>query len=87
MAVEAAMDAMPCHQQDQESKNICQNHCLASQQILDVSKVPPLAASDEVFLVVPMVTAESALPLRATTPVVAHAGAPPLAVLHCCFRL
>lgn len=87
MAVEAAMSEMPCHEQEQGGKNLCQNHCLASQQILDVSKVPPLPAPDDVFLVVPPAIFKVVLPSRQPEPTVAHAGAPPLAILHCCFRL
>jgi len=87
VAVESAMDEMPCHQQQQDSKNLCQNHCLASQQTLDLSKVPAVAPAAELpALAAPLVPAV-ALASASCAKVRWHAGAPPLPILHCRFHI
>ena len=86
VAIKAATDEMPCHQQDQGSKNICQNHCLATQQTLEINKVPVVAALEPAVLVVPVAAAVSAAALPRSKPA-ERAGAPPLSILHCCFRI
>ena len=89
VAVEAAMDEMPCHQQEPAGRNLCQNRYLAEQQqALDMNKVPAVFSLDEVVLVLPVAstlsTATSHWPFAHTR---ARGGAPPLSILHCCFRI
>ena len=90
MAVKAVVDEMPCHQQEQQpvNKNLCQNHCLAEQQTLDVNKVPAVFSMDEAVLVVPVVYVLSIESTRwSYSRAQARGGSPPLSILNCCFRI
>jgi hypothetical protein len=86
-AIEAAAEQMPCHQQEQSDKNLCQNHCLANQQTLDSAKLPVVAPALVPVLFVPDAPAPAAYSSAPRAEVPVHPGAPPLAVLHCCFRI
>jgi hypothetical protein len=96
-AMDEAMASMPCHQQQaaqeqqaeeaQIDKNLCQNHCLAGNQILDLAKIPVVAPSTVAVLPMPVVLADVALYASPFAEIPAHPGAPPIAVLHCCFRI
>lgn len=87
IAVEAAMNEMPCHQQP-SGKNLCQNHCLAEQQTLDINKLPAVFPMDEAVLVLPAAGILSTAAMhRSFAHTSARGGAPPLSVLHCCFRI
>ncbi len=99
--MEEAAASMPCHHQQQEAlaeqaqqaaegqadKNLCQNHCLAGNQILDLAKIPAIAPSALAVLFVPRSANDTAQEAAPYTEVPSHPGAPPLAVLHCCFRI
>ena len=87
VTIEAAMDEMPCHQSEQGGKNICQNHCLASQQTLDINKIPAVAAMAYAVLVVPAAVAVAGAASMPLSSPAERAGAPPLSILHCCFRI
>jgi hypothetical protein len=101
VAVDAAMDeamaSMPCHQQQesqvshaeegQADKNLCQNHCLAGNQILELAKIPVVAPSAVAGLLLPVAASAAVFLASPVAEVPAHPGAPPLAVLHCCFRI
>ena len=87
LAVEAAMDEMPCHQSEQGGKNICQNHCLASQQTLDINKIPAVATMKYAVQVVSTTVAVAGPAFMPLSSPAERAGAPPLSILHCCFRI
>lgn len=87
VAIAAAMDEMPCHQQDQAGKNLCQNHCLAGQQTLDLAKLPAVAPAQVSMLFVPHAATVAFFTPSPYAEVPSHPGAPPIAVLHCCFRI
>jgi hypothetical protein len=90
VSVDAAVDEMPCHEHGNPSddgKLLCQSHCLSSEQMLDLAKIPVLAPQDVPVLVLPAAYTPRGLPIRPYAKVPAHPGAPPLAVLNCCFRI
>ena len=88
MAVAAPVDELPCHQQESAGKNLCQNHCLAEQQTLDTGKLPVVHSMDEVVLVLPAMTSLPTPGAHRLFPrTIARGGAPPLSILHCCFRV
>lgn len=88
MAVEALAEELPCHQQEPAGKNLCQNHCLAEQQTLDTGKLPVVYSMDEVVLVLPAaISLSTPGSYRLFARAIARGGAPPLSILHCCFRI
>jgi hypothetical protein len=88
IAVAPPADELPCHQQEPAGKNLCQNHCLAEQQTLDTGKLPVVYFMDEVVLVLPAITSLSTPGSHRLIPrAIARGGAPPLSILHCCFRI
>lgn len=83
-AVEAAMEDMPCHQQEQGGKNLCQNHCLASQQTLDSGKLPVVGQVAVPVLVVPQMFAGASTQAADHCGGIAlHPGAPPIPIAYC----
>jgi hypothetical protein len=85
VAVAAAVEEMPCHQQqEQGGKNLCQNHCLASQQTLDAGKLPVVTPAAVPVLVVPLMFAgASTQPADRCGGIALHPGAPPIPIAYC----
>jgi hypothetical protein len=78
-----------CDQMDHSAPNLCAEHCHVGQQSADQSPTPTVAAA--------LLTALYTLPaqpepqghvrLRADMDIEQVAAPPPLAILHCCFRI
>ena len=84
LVVKAAVEDMPCHQQEQGGKNLCQNHCLASQQTLDAGKLPVVTPAAVPVLVVPQMFAGASTQAADHCGGIAlHPGAPPIPIAYC----
>lgn len=93
MIVAAAMPDMAmtdCHETDPVEPTLCHAYGQVGNQSLDKPAVPPL----QPFMAVGFGLSAIQLDLRyppvalvPTTPFLAHATAPPLAIRHCCFRI
>ena len=92
-AMQMDSGAAPCaghmrHMADDQQPGLCFAHCHANPQSLDKHETPQpvaLGALPVNFTVVHVVSAPVAPPLLA--PQMLRAGAPPLAIQHCCFRI
>lgn len=89
MALASRVDAMPAGwRMDPAQPNLCAAHCQAGQQNADAKPAPtlPCALPANSYLVV-----QSTLPARPALALAAvdrpPPAAPPLAILHCCFRI
>lgn len=95
VAREASMadSSMPCVESmllssDDAQPNLCKAHCQADQQTADRYELPPLVALGAVpadFTLAHKAASLSGAPLQ--TPHLMRTTAPPVAIIHCCFRL
>ena len=88
-AAKSADMASGCDQVDQDSANLCVEHCRFGQQSADTAPVPVVLAAIPTFLyslpIEPVHLLGSGRSLPA--PDVSLAAAPPHAILHCVFRI
>ncbi len=92
MAASSDMEMPGCDGMDTEQAALCHAHALdqSSKQTLDKADLPPVAP----FIAGPLVQALLPAPVFSpthsssfATQYPAHSTAPPLAILHCCFRI
>lgn len=86
----AADDAMTdCEGIDIEQRALCHSHCHDRSATADISFPPPVALPG-IDLIATLLVATSLRPVLESNPttsdVLARATAPPISVLHCCFR-
>jgi len=97
VAPETAVAAKPgemapgCDQMDQDSANLCLEHCRHGQQSADTAAVPVVLAAIPTFLyslpLEPAPLLGSGRPAPAVDVSLAAAPPPPHAILHCVFRI
>ncbi len=79
-----------CEQMAQAEPALCLSHCLGQHTSLDKVEAPVVLgppATPVLQLAHAASHAELAVPRTGASVLTARAGAPPLAVLHCCFRI
>ena len=80
-----------CDQMDQDTANLCAEHCRFGQQSADTAPVPVVLAATPTLLyslpVEPLHLLGSGRPIAATDVSLAAASEPPHAILHCVFRI
>jgi hypothetical protein len=84
------MQAMgDCMETDKDNPNLCAGHCHYGQQNFDRASTPSVSPALLTGLyVIPLPQEKAVLGLRViTSDVLPSAAPPPLAVLHCCFRI
>lgn len=92
MASNTSMEMPGCDGMDAEQTALCHAHAQdqSSKQTLDKADLPPVAPFIASQLVQALVPASVFLPSLYSTYLIqypAHSAAPPLAILHCCFRI
>lgn len=84
---ESMQAGQPCANMDPDLPGLCQLHCEGGQQIVKTGPDLPLIG---IFMPVTGVVLTGILPppVRAlAAPSLEYASPPPLAILHCCFRI
>jgi hypothetical protein len=79
-----------CHDMDKQQRSLCHAHADVGNQSLDKPEIPqvqPFVALDLVAALVPADHAFAQLSLVTSSNQSPPAGAPPLSIRHCCFRL
>jgi hypothetical protein len=77
-----------CNKTKVDSANLCAAHCQAGHQNTDAAQIPAVPGGVlTVSYVMPPASAASNLAYYSTPAEAVTAATPPLAILHCCFRI